>query len=62
MGTFTWDDIYENTFITMKGLISKENLLAYSDFNKQLTIHMDASDFQLGSVIIQEDKTLAFYS
>ena len=61
-GTVTWDDRCENAFITMKRLIAKENLLAYPDFNKKFTIHTDASDFQLGAVIMQEDKPLAFYS
>ena len=46
----------------MKQLIAKETLLAYPDFNKKFTIHTDASDFQLGAVIMQEDKPLAFYS
>ena len=37
-------------------------LLAYPDFNKKFTIHTDASDFQPGAVIMQEDKPLTFYS
>ena len=47
----------------MKQLIAKETLLAYPDFDKKFTIlHTDASDFQLGTVIMQEGKLLAFYS
>ena len=61
-GTVAWDDRCENAFITMKRLIAKETLLAYPNFNKKFTIHTDASDFQLGAVIMQEDKPLAFYS
>jgi hypothetical protein len=46
----------------MKALIAKETILAYPDFTKKFTIHADASDLQLGSVIMQEGKPLAFYS
>ena len=38
------------------------NSLAYPNFNKKFTIHTDASDFQLGAVITQDGKPLAFYS
>lgn len=52
----------EHAFQTMKRLIAKETLLAYPTFNKKFMIHTDISDFQLGAVIMQEDKPLAFYS
>jgi hypothetical protein len=51
-----------NAFETIKRLIARDTLLAYPDFNKKFTIHTDASDFQLGAVISQEGKPLAFYS
>ena len=37
-------------------------LLAYPDFSKTFEIHTDASDYQLGAVISQEGKPIAFYS
>jgi RNase H-like domain found in reverse transcriptase len=37
-------------------------LLAYSDFNKPFHIYTDASDHQLGAVIMQDKKPIAFYS
>ena len=46
----------------MKALISKETILTYPDFSKKFTIHTDASDVQMGAVIMQEGKPLAFYS
>ena len=57
-----WNDDCENAFIALKKLIAKETLLAYPNFNKKFTIHTDASDFQLGAVISQDGKPLAFYS
>jgi hypothetical protein len=46
----------------MKQIISKETLLSYPDFNKPFIIHTDASHTQLGAVISQNDKPIAFYS
>ena len=42
--------------------MAKEALLAYPDFNKPFVIHTDASHFQLGRVISQDGKPIAFYS
>ena len=53
-----WTPECESAFETIKCLIAKDIILAYPDFNKKFTIHMDASDFQLGAVISQEVKPL----
>jgi hypothetical protein len=45
-----------------KRIIAKETLLAYPNFNKPFTIHTDASHYQLGAVISQDGKPIAFYS
>ena len=45
----------------MKKVMAKETILNYLDFNKFFDIHTDASDWQLGAVISQEGKPLAFY-
>jgi hypothetical protein len=37
-------------------------MLIFPDFNKVFEIHTDASDYQLGSVISQDQKPIAFYS
>ena len=46
----------------MKKVISKQTLLAYPDFNDTFEIHTDASHTQLGAVISQKGKPIAFYS
>ena len=46
----------------MTRLVAIETLLSYPAFNKKFTIHTDASDFQVGALIMQEGKPLAFYS
>ena len=46
----------------MKRLIAKETLLTFPDFNEVFHIYTDASGFQLGAVIMQNNKPIAFYS
>ena len=57
-----WTDVHQKAFDTMKKLISRDALLAYPNFNKQFDIHTDASKSQLGAVISQNNKPIAFYS
>ena len=42
--------------------MSQETILRFPDFNKTFNIHTDASHTQLGAVISQEGKPVAFYS
>ena len=57
-----WTEVEDTAFENMKKVIAKETLLAYPDFNKPFVIHTDASHTQLGAVISQDDKPIAFYS
>ena len=41
--------------------MARDTLLTYPDFNEEFKIHTDASNFQLGVVIIQKGKTIALY-
>jgi len=45
-----------------KRVIAKETLLAYPNFNKPFQIHTNASHYQLGAVVSQVGKPIAFYS
>ena len=49
-------------FEQMKKLIAQETILALPDYSKPFQIYTDASDYQLGGVIQQNGKLLAFYS
>jgi RNase H-like domain found in reverse transcriptase len=42
--------------------MSRQVTLAYPDDTKPFYIHTDASQFQLGGIISQENQPLAFYS
>ena len=57
-----WTDVEQQAFDRMKRLIGRSALLAYPNFNKTFVIHTDASHTQLGAVISQDNKPIAFYS
>jgi hypothetical protein len=43
-------------------IIFQEVMLTFPDFSKPFHIYTDARDTQLGAVIAQDDKPIAFYS
>ena len=57
-----WGEAERTAFLEAKRIISKNAILAFPDFNKKFVIHTDASKYQLGGVITQDGKPLAFYS
>ncbi len=57
-----WDSINQIAFDNVKATIIKEVVLAYPDFLKPFVIYTDASTKQLGSVITQENRPIAFFS
>jgi len=57
-----WGEVERKAFNDMKKIISREVMLAFPDFSKPFVIHTDASHTQLGSVISQDNKPIAFYS
>jgi len=52
----------QKAFEEVKEVISREALLAFPQFDKPFHIYTDASDYQLGALITQDGKPLAFYS
>jgi hypothetical protein len=59
---FEWHSSHQQAFDTIKKVIGTEVLLCYPDFNKPFHLYTDASDHQLGAVIMQDKKPIAFYS
>ena len=59
---FIWTDEHTTCFNTIKQVIGRAVLLAYPDFNLPFEIHTDASNTQLGAVISQKGKPIAFFS
>lgn len=50
------------SFNAIKALIAEEVLLAYPDPNLTYDVYTDASDYQMGAVLMQEGRTIAFFS
>ena len=59
---YEWKDKHQKCFDAIKCVIGREVLLGYPDFNAPFEIHTDASKLQLGTVISQKGKPIAFYS
>ena len=58
---WTWNDKHQQAFEQMKKVLCREVLIVYPDFSKPFVVHTDASDYQLGAVIIQDGKPIACY-
>ena len=56
-----WDSIHQTAFDNVKSTIIKEVVLAYPDFLKPFDIYTDASTKQLGAVITQDNRPIAFF-
>jgi transposase InsO family protein len=59
---FKWTEEHQKNFDAIKRVIGREVLLAYPDFNAPFQIHTDACKTQIGAVISQNGKPIAFYS
>ena len=59
---FKWTVVEQKSFDEIKQIVARNASLTYPDFNKCYDIHKGASEYQLGAVIGQEVKPIAFYS
>jgi hypothetical protein len=59
---WNWTEECNKAFQEMKRIVSREIILSFPDFSKEFHIHTDASNYQMGAVISQEEKPIAFFS
>jgi hypothetical protein len=57
-----WDEVHQRAFDHVKATITKDVVLAYPDYSKVFKIYTDASSKQLGAVITQGNRPIAFFS
>jgi hypothetical protein len=57
-----WDAVHQRAFDHVKATIAKDVVLAYPDYRKVFKIYTDASSKQLGAVITQDNRPIAFFS
>jgi len=57
-----WEAEHDEAFRRVKEIIARDVILAYPDFAKKFVIYTDASTRQLGGVITQDNRPLAFFS
>ena len=57
-----WTEKHQKAFDEMITLITHNVMIRYPDHNLPYHIYTDASDFQMGSVIMQEGAPVAYFS
>jgi hypothetical protein len=59
---FQWGPEHQAAFERMKTLVAKDVMLRFPDGSKPFHVYTDASNYQLGAVIKQEGKPIAYFS
>jgi hypothetical protein len=59
---FEWTTKHQEAFDAIKAAVSKDVLLSFPDYSLPFELYTDASDQQMGAVLMQGTKTLAFWS
>ncbi|KAG8372904.1 hypothetical protein BUALT_Bualt12G0115600 [Buddleja alternifolia] len=59
---WVWSEACQLAFEDLKAAVSMEPVLALPNFEKMFELHMDASDFAIGGVLMQEGHPISFES
>ena len=63
-GKLNWlrGKVQQPAFEQAKAMLCKRAMLAYPDFKKPFNLYTDASDLQLGATLVQDGKSIGFYT
>ena len=61
-GALEWNPEAEKAFENIKIMVQQDALLHYPNFNKPFDIHTDSSEYQMGAVISQDGRPIAYWS
>jgi hypothetical protein len=59
---FKWSPQCEETFLTLKKLLTTAPMLAQLDIDKPFDIYYDASNTGIGGVLMQDGRVIAYAS
>ncbi len=59
---YEWDEVCNEAFETLKGILVKALVLKLPNFDKDFEIHSDASNFAIRRVLMQDGRLMAFES
>ena len=59
---FEWTQVKQGDFEKNNWIVARNNLLSYPYYNETFKICTNVSAFQLGEVVSQKGKPIAFYS
>ena len=59
---FYWNETHQKAFDDVKRTITRDVMLAYQDYSKAFVIYTDASTRQLGAIVTQDNRPIAFFS
>ena len=60
--TWEWNARYQHVFENLKTMIGKTETLKYFEPEKAIKIQCDASDYGLGTVLLQDEKPVYYAS
>jgi hypothetical protein len=59
---FKWSPQYEETFLTLKKLLTTTPVLAQADIDQPFDVYCDASGIGIGGVLVQGGRAIAYAS
>ena len=61
-GPITWTEESNQAFEDIKKIVAEDAMLHYPDFNKPFELHTDSSNYQMGTIISQNGRPVAYWS